>query len=487
MARNMVMATRRKEMYKVQNNNWQKHLDFILLDGGLLILALWLATTIRIGPTAIYVFHLYREMCADILIIDCIYISLAHPYSGILFRPTLREFKRVFMQVIIIMLGYILFSFIMKRAAFLSRIVVLLFAVFAITFLFTGRTLLKKYILKNPKNYYKKVLLAASKQDAERFLSKVQERSLVGFDIVGIIAFDDFSEALQTPVISSSIEETTHYIENNIVDEIILINPDSESFYAELIRLCDSMGLTMHIILKHLDGLGCKSFEQIAGVDALSSCMKLVSSTDLQIKRIIDIAGSIIGVLITFVLTIIIGPIIYISDPGPIFFKQQRVGRNGRIFNIYKFRSMYQNAEEMKASLLSQNEMQGQIFKMENDPRIIGSGPDGTRHGIGWFIRTTSIDEFPQFLNVLIGDMSLVGTRPPTLDEWQAYEQHHRRRMRVKPGITGLWQISGRSEITDFEEIVALDTRYIREWSITKDIKIILKTIIVVINRKGSK
>ena len=122
---------------------------------------------------------------------------------------------------------------------------------------------------------------------------------------------------------------------------------------------------------------------------------------------------------------------------------------------------------------------------MKDDPRIIGSGPDGTRHGIGWFIRKSSIDEFPQFWNVLKGDMSLVGTRPPTVDEWKQYEAHHRARLAVKPGITGLWQISGRSEITDFEEVVALDLQYMKEWSIGNDIVILWKTIVTVIQMKG--
>lgn len=483
----MVMATVRKDMYKEQKNDWQKHLDFILLDAFLLVLALWLATTIRLGPTAIYTFRLYREMCVDILLLDCLYISLFRPYRGILFRSPMKELKRAFKYVAVITLGLIFFSFITKRTAYVSRIAVLLFAVFAFFFVFSGRMLLKRHILKNPKNYHKKVLLAAKLEDAEDFLKLVGERSLVGFDITGLILFGSSDNTSSIPVIARTAEESKQYIEKNIVDEVILINPETESFYAELIDICDAMGLTIHVILKHLDGLGCKSFEQIAGVDAISSCMKLVSGTDLFLKRTIDIIGSLIGVLITAILFIFVAPAIYIADPGPVFFKQKRVGRNGRVFDMYKFRSMYQNAEEMKASLLSQNEMDGQMFKMENDPRIIGSGPDGTRHGLGWFIRTTSIDEFPQFFNVLKGDMSLVGTRPPTLDEWKEYDPHHRQRMRAKPGITGLWQINGRSEITDFEEIVKLDTKYIREWTLTKDIEILLKTVVVVITRKGSK
>lgn len=148
---------------------------------------------------------------------------------------------------------------------------------------------------------------------------------------------------------------------------------------------------------------------------------------------------------------------------------------------------MYLDAEKRKKELMEKNNMNGLMFKMDADPRIIGSGPDGTKHGIGWFIRKTSIDEFPQFLNVLKGEMSLVGTRPPTEDEWNQYEYHHRARMAIKPGLTGMWQVSGRSNITDFEEVVALDMDYIKHWSIGLDIKILLKTVMVVLRGQGSK
>mgnify|MGYP000962401675 CR=1 FL=1 len=217
--------------------------------------------------------------------------------------------------------------------------------------------------------------------------------------------------------------------------------------------------------------------------------MNYAESSKLLVKRLMDIAGGLVGCLITLLITIIVGPMIYISSPGPIFFAQERIGRNGRKFKMYKFRSMYMDAEERKAELMSQNKMEGLMFKMDYDPRIIGSekkDKNGNPKGIGNFIRKTSLDEFPQFWNVLKGDMSLVGTRPPTVDEWEQYELHHRSRMSIKPGITGMWQASGRSDITDFEEVVKLDTEYIENWSIGLDCRILLKTVRSVVKSEGS-
>ena len=208
------------------------------------------------------------------------------------------------------------------------------------------------------------------------------------------------------------------------------------------------------------------------------------------LKRALDIAGGLVGCLITGILFLFLAPAIYIKSPGPIFFSQVRVGKNGRKFRIYKFRSMYMDAEERKKELMAQNRVKdGMMFKLDWDPRIIGSKklPDGTvKKGIGNYIRDWSLDEFPQFFNVLKGDMSLVGTRPPTVDEWEKYELHHRARLAIKPGVTGMWQVSGRSNITDFDEVVRLDTEYIKKWSVRLDIKILLRTVLVVVRGDGA-
>ncbi len=192
-------------------------------------------------------------------------------------------------------------------------------------------------------------------------------------------------------------------------------------------------------------------------------------------KRGLDILGAMVGLLITALIFIPIAIAIYLDNPGPILYSQVRCGWRGREFRIWKFRSMVTNAEQLKHQV--QNQASGHIFKNDNDPRI-------TR--VGRFLRRTSLDELPQFWNVLMGDMSLVGTRPPTVDEVQKYNNRHWQRLEVKPGITGEWQANGRSTVSDFEDIVSMDLRYMSRWSVLYDVQLILQTIQAVLQRKGA-
>lgn len=202
---------------------------------------------------------------------------------------------------------------------------------------------------------------------------------------------------------------------------------------------------------------------------------KVHDSVFSKTKRVIDIAGALVGITITAIMTIPIAIAMQLESPGPIFYSQIRCGLRGKYFRIWKFRSMVVGAERQKH--LVKNQAKGQIFKNENDPRI-------TR--IGKFLRRTSLDEFPQFWNVLKGEMSLVGTRPPTPDEVEKYESHHYQRLKVKPGITGEWQVKGRSRVNNFEDIVRMDIDYQHKWSLLYDLYLILKTIEAVIASRGA-
>ena len=275
-----------------------------------------------------------------------------------------------------------------------------------------------------------------------------------------------------------SAEEIVTYVTKEVVDKVIINLSSDEYLVFDYISQFEMMGIPVAINIQALDfnTNGYKKIQQLGTMSTVTFSTNLYHYRDVVLKRMIDILGSIVGLFICGLVGIILVPLIK-RDGGPAIFVQERVGTNGRKFKFYKFRSMRVDAEELKASLMEENTMEGGMFKVENDPRITP---------IGRIIRKTSLDELPQFWNVLKGDMSLVGTRPPTVDEYETYTPEQKKRLSFKPGITGLWQISGRSNIKNFDDVVKLDVAYIDEWTIWKDIEILIKTIKVVFKKEGA-
>lgn len=271
------------------------------------------------------------------------------------------------------------------------------------------------------------------------------------------------------------------FITRQVIDEaFIYLDAEYDLLVGELIPLFEEAGIDVSVNITAFDisVTAERKLEQLSGFTVIKFSTKFYSYYGVLIKRIIDILAALVGLLLTLPVAIVLIPLIKLDSKGPAIFAQKRVGKNGRIFKFYKFRSMVVDAEQKKADLLSENEMDGVMFKMENDPRI-------TR--VGKFIRKTSLDELPQFFNVLVGDMSLIGTRPPTVEEYHQYTHKQKKRLSLKPGITGMWQVSGRSDIKNFEEVVKLDIEYIDNWSLWLDFKIILKTIKIVVLGSGAK
>ena len=260
------------------------------------------------------------------------------------------------------------------------------------------------------------------------------------------------------------------------MDQIYIIQKNGEeiSFTQKYVDLCIDMGVTVRLIVDFYKRRRANYYVSTVGTYPVIAFHTVTLNTYEQfIKRAMDIVAGLIGVIVFSPIMLVTAIAIKLDSPGPVLFKQTRVGQNGRHFKIYKFRSMYIDAEERKKDLLSQNELEGGVmFKIKDDPRI-------TR--VGKFIRKTSIDELPQFFNILQGTMSLVGTRPPTLDEVEKYGRKQWRRISIKPGLTGMWQVSGRSNIKSFDEIVQLDTEYIDNWTLGLDLKIIFKTFLVLL------
>ena len=293
------------------------------------------------------------------------------------------------------------------------------------------------------------------------------------------------------PVVANA-EELPMYVCQEWIDEVLVVISEQLPYPEEVIDKLTETGVTVHLNLaKITNKTGKRQFvEKVGEYTVLTTSLNYASAGQLLLKRLMDIFGGLVGCIATGIICLFVGPAIYIASPGPIFFSQERVGKNGKKFKMYKFRSMYMDAEERKAELMKENKLgDGKMFKMDFDPRVIGNKglSDGThKTGVGDFIRRTSLDEFPQFFNVLKGDMSIVGTRPPLISETNLYEPHHKARLAIKPGITGMWQVSGRSDITDFEEVVRLDKEYIENWNIGLDIKILFKTVMVVVKKDGS-
>lgn len=311
---------------------------------------------------------------------------------------------------------------------------------------------------------------------------KVLDRLLTANDVPGrIVAVSvlDMPEFTHDKVAVVPREQLLSYATHGVVDEVFVNLPSEDYDIETVISQFEIMGIDVTVNLNTFDkSLGRdKQIHGMAGLNVVTFSTNFYNPSHIIAKRILDICGAIVGLLLCGIASLFLVPLIR-KDGGPAIFSQTRIGKNGRHFTFYKFRSMRIDAEAIKEQLMDQNTMQGGMFKMDNDPRVTK---------IGQFIRKTSLDELPQFWNVLIGDMSLVGTRPPTIDEYEKYTPEQKRRLSFKPGITGLWQISGRSKITDFDDVVKLDVAYIDNWTIWKDIEILLKTVKVVLMRDGAK
>ena len=324
----------------------------------------------------------------------------------------------------------------------------------------------------------KKILLLTATSRAEKVLDRLIESNEVVGELVAVSVLDkpDFQHNSLKVVAE---EEIVDFATHEVVDEVFINLPSEKYNIGELISQFETMGIDVTVNLNAFDRSLArnKQIREMAGLNVVTFSTTFYKTSHVIAKRIIDINGSLVGLILCGLVSIVLVPLIR-KDGGSAIFAQTRIGKNGRHFTFYKFRSMCVDAEDKKRELMEQNTMQGGMFKVDDDPRITK---------IGRFIRKTSLDELPQFYNVLKGDMSLVGTRPPTVDEYEHYTPEQKRRLSFKPGITGLWQVSGRSEIKNFDEVVKLDVAYIDDWTIWKDIEILLKTVKVVFMRDGAK
>ena len=480
-------------MYKKAAKGWLKHLDFMIIDFLCLELSLLLAYVIRQGFANPLRVPLYRNMAVTLFLIEVLVIFFFETLKNVLKRGMYREFVITFKHVCLVVLISSFYLFLTQSGGEYSRIILIVTGGIYLVSSYGTRLCWKQHLLLGnlSDRRFRSLLIVTSESMVETVVETIRVNNYERFTIAGVAVLDkDMTGSVVTEGIKvvADSESVVDYACREWVDEVFINLPPEHPLCEDLINQFVEMGIAVHLKLAKVSSLvGQKQIvERLGNYTVLTTCVNLANNRQIFLKRMMDICGGIVGCIATGILFLFVAPAIYIQSPGPIFFSQIRVGRNGKKFKLYKFRSMYMDAEERKKDLMKENRVSdGMMFKLDYDPRIIGS-EKGKGRGVGNFIRKYSIDEFPQFYNVLKGDMSLVGTRPPTVDEWEKYELHHRARLAIKPGITGLWQVSGRSDITDFEEVVSLDTKYIMEWSMGLDMKILGRTVLVVLGNDGA-
>lgn len=407
-------------MYRKNANGWLKHIDFMILDMICLRLAFIMAYFIKNGNIHLYSNFLYRNMAIIIELADLMVLLIFGTLKGVLKRGHYQEFVKTLKHALIVCFLAVLYLFTVQKGVFFSRFI--LFLTISIYFILTYivRELWKRNIKKGVNSgKRRKLLIVTSSTIADRVIDNVEKNNYSRYDIVGVALLDQdlIGKQINNVSVVANNETVGMYACKEWVDEVLIVLPKEIAYPNTLIEQLTLAGITVHMNLaKVVNSPGKKQFvEKIGDYTVLTTSINYVSLNESFLKRVFDIICGLLGCILTLVICIFIGPAIYIASPGPIFFSQERVGKNGKKFKMYKFRSMYLDAEERKAELMKDNKLgDGKMFKLDFDPRVIGNKvmPDGShKTGIGEFFRKTSLDEFPQFFNVLKGDMSIVGVR----------------------------------------------------------------------------
>ncbi len=468
-----------------------KHLirnGLILLDGVCVLAAFFIAFYFRTHlifangkPLTAMTNYLWLSLAAiPVWWILLFFQDLYHSFRVLSYPVILWRLAKSAMAAAII-LGTFVFIF---QAKTYSRSLFGLYIIFSFILLSCARCGIKgvAHAVRRRGYNYRNVLIVGVNKSTAALIDRITAHPEWSFRVLGILANQppDFKQdgGVETPYLGD-LQRLPELAENQVIDEIIICADGKDlGPINDTLLLCEEMGIRTHIVADFFTlSIAKTEFGYLQDIPLLTFTTTPHRNFHLLIKRLIDIVFSAAVLLLTSPLFVLIGILIKLDSPGPVFFTQIRVGLQKRTFKLLKFRSMVQNAEELLPELLAKNEMKGPVFKIRDDPRI-------TR--VGRWLRKTSLDELPQLVNVLLGDMSLVGPRPPLPSEVKKYARWQRRRLSMKPGITCTWQISGRNEI-DFEEWMNLDLQYIDHWSLGLDFKILLKTIPAVLTFRGAR
>ena len=432
----------------------------------------------------------YYLLLLMIIVIWYATLDIAHVKHGYTSRMTgamiIEVFKGVTISTVILILGMYIF-----KITDVSRLLIFMFYIADLILLVAARWTIQQVIFSKRRDEYSRrhVLILGSRSTAQELIRMViSNQREPGINIVGCIELkeEDVGKDVCCGVkVIGTLDNLRDILLNQIIDEILIAMPLNEIGNSEwYLSFINTFGITVRIIpdwyiRKFMSSHAAHGFavDRFLSEPALVISRVQENADSLVIKSIMDFILAIFALIVTFPLFVIIPCLIKLSSPGPVFYKQIRSGQDGRKFPLFKFRSMVVGAEEKQYTLIELNEASGPVFKIKKDPRIIP--------GIGTFIRKFGLDELPQFINVIRGEMSIVGPRPPTPSEVEKYELWQRRRLSMKPGITCIWQIQpGRNDIT-FDRWMDMDMEYIDHWSLWLDIKIILNTIPAILLGRG--
>ena len=463
-------------MYKRSIGGWAKHLDFILLDTACLQIAFLLAYYYRFHTFGVYsVRSAYRTSGFVLFFLSFMVAIFFNTMHNVLRRGIWEEIRNTVVQCGVVFAAIVVLLFTAKDSDHVSRIVMYvtvgLYAALSFITRLAYKQILTNYIRSKKR---RGMLLVGDRAGIEKALTAFARHPEAGLEVRGLVLLDGDGETSVNGVpVVAGVDDAGEYIRNEWIDEVYIAAADYNRMPSALIDQCCEMAVTVHQQMfagENVRGKQC--VEEIAKQPVLTTSINIPRPSQLLIKRAVDFVAGLLMSIASLILLAIVTPIIRSVSPGPVLLKNERIGMNGKRFKVFAIRTMYMDAEQR---LKDWQEKHGsERMTLKTDPRIIGN-VDG-KTGIGFFLRNWGLDELPKGFNLLLGSMSLVGTRAPSVAEWEKYEYRHRARLACKPGITGLWQASGRSKTMSFEEATALDTEYISNWSLGLDCRILFKT-----------
>lgn len=455
----------------------------IFIDLCLVIVAFFLSYSIMSAKYTLYPIETYFVFLPVILIIWGYLLRFFNMYESFRVRDISETLYIIFKTTIA---GFLLFGSLIYifKADFASRSFFITVFFIAADIIAIEKILLIVFFRWTRKRgmNYRNILIVGTGPRAQKFISVVEAHAHWGLRIIGLVDEDasKVGQEIQGSKVLGTFKDFENIIHSNIVDEVVFVVP--RNWLGEIqhmMHCCETEGIKVNVSVDYFELRISKAKQtDLGGFPLLTFDSTPDRIGHLLVKRVFDILVSSVALILLAPFFVIVAFLIKITSPGPVFFKQNRCGLYGRKFTLYKFRTMVNDAEARLNELKAHNEMSGPAFKMENDPRVTS---------LGKFLRKWSIDELPQFWNVLCGDMSLIGPRPPIPSEVEEYDNWHRRRLSMRPGLTCLWQVQGRNKIKDFENWMKLDLEYIDNWSLWLDCKIFLKTIPVVLFGVGAK